>query len=123
MDVDDDAAYQNWGSHWRMPSKEQCEELINSSYTTVEWTTVSGVNGRLITSKSNSNSIFIPALSNCDGSGIRTSLSGSWGYCWTRTLTSTNTKAWYLTFSSSNIWVNNEDNRAYGLPVRAVWVE
>ena len=123
LDVDDDAAYQNWGSHWRMPTKEQCEELINSSYTTVTWTTVGGVNGRLITSKSNNNSIFIPALSNCDGNGIRTSLSGSWGYCWTRTLTSNNNKSWYLTFSSSNIWVNSEDNRAYGLPVRAVWVE
>ena len=123
LDVDNDAAYQNWGSHWRMPSKEQCEELINGNYTTVVWTTVDGVNGRLITSKSNNNSIFIPALSNCDGNGLRTSLSGSWGYCWTRTLTSNNNKAWYLTFSSSNIWVNSEDNRAYGLPVRAVWVE
>ncbi|MBO6081863.1 MAG: hypothetical protein J6P46_02425 [Bacteroidales bacterium] len=123
LDLDNDAAYQNWGSHWRMPSKEQCEELINSNYTTVTWTTVSGVNGRLITSKSNTNSIFIPALSNCDGNGIRTTLSGNWGYCWTRTLTSTDTKAWYLTFSSSSIWVNSEDHRAYGLPVRAVWVE
>ena len=123
LDVEDDAAYQNWGSHWRMPSKEQCEELINSSYTTVVWTTVDGVNGRLITSKSNGKSIFIPALSNCDGSGIRTSLSGSWGYCWTRSLTGADTKAWYLTFSSSSVWVNSEDNRAYGLPVRAVWVD
>lgn len=123
LDLDNDAAYQNWGSHWRMPSKEQCEELINSNYTTVTWTTVSGVNGRLITSRSNTNSIFIPALSNCDGNGIRTTLSGNWGYCWTRTLTSTDTKAWYLTFSSSSIWVNSEDHRAYGLPVRAVWVE
>ena len=123
LDVDDDAAYQNWGSHWRMPSKEQCEELINGNYTTVVWTNVDGVKGRLITSKSNGKSIFIPALSNCDNNGIRNNLSGNWGYCWTRSLTGTDTKAWYLTFSSSSIWVNSEDNRAYGLPVRAVWVD
>lgn len=123
LDLDNDAAYQNWGSHWRMPSKEQCEELINGNYTTVVWTSVDGVNGRLITSKSNGKSIFIPALSNCDQNGIRNNLSGNWGYCWTRSLTGTDTKAWYLTFSSSSIWVNSEDNRAYGLPVRAVWVD
>lgn len=58
---EDDAATANWGSGWRMPSNEQYDELINSNYTTTEWTTQNGVNGRLITSKSNGHSIFLPA--------------------------------------------------------------
>ena len=51
LDLEDDAAYVNWGPAWRMPSIEQCEELINSSYTTTDWTIQNGVYGRKITSK------------------------------------------------------------------------
>ena len=83
LEPEDDAAYVNWGSGWRMPSEEQCDELINSSYTTTIWTTLKGVKGRLITSKSNGNSLFLPAA----GCRSGTSLSnvGSYGYYWSRT--------------------------------------
>ena len=54
----DDAATANWGEEWRMPTKEEWEELINC--TTNIWTALNGVNGRLITA-SNGNSIFFPA--------------------------------------------------------------
>ena len=57
----DDAATANWGRDWQMPSLEQCEELFNNKYTTTTWTTRSGVNGYLITSKCNNKSIFLPA--------------------------------------------------------------
>ena len=57
----DDAATANWGSDWQMPSLAQIQELCSSSNTTTEWTQVNGVNGRKITSKSNGNSIFLPA--------------------------------------------------------------
>jgi surface protein len=60
---EDDAATVNWGSEWQTPSFDQIEELINSEYTTTEWTQVNGVNGWKITSKSNENSIFLPASS------------------------------------------------------------
>jgi hypothetical protein len=36
-------------------------ELFNSEYTTNEWVTVNGVNGRRVTSKANGKSIFFPA--------------------------------------------------------------
>lgn len=58
---EDDAATANWGSPWRMPSLDQLKELLNISYTTTEWTTLNDVYGRKITSKSNGNSIFLPA--------------------------------------------------------------
>ena len=64
LEFADDAAYVNWGSDWRMPSMDQCDELINSEYTTTEWTTVNGVNGMKITSKVDGytdKSVFLPA--------------------------------------------------------------
>ena len=60
LEPEDDAATINWGNNWQMPSIEQFEELINSSYTTTELTTSNGVNGCKITSKRNRKSIFLP---------------------------------------------------------------
>ena len=84
LELADDAAYVNWGPAWRMPSMEQFDELINSSYTTSEWTTQNGVYGRKITSLSNGNSIFLPAA----GFRINSSFvdAGSLGVYWSRTL-------------------------------------
>lgn len=42
LEMIDDAARQNWGENWRMPTKEDAEELDN--YTTKEWT--SNYNGK-----------------------------------------------------------------------------
>ena len=113
-----DVAYKNWGSNWRMPSKAQFDELINSSYTTTEWTTVNGVNGRLITSKTNGNSIFLPAA----GYRVDTWLdyAGSDGYYWSRTLrTDYPYDAWYLDFGSDNVNAYYND-RYRGQSVRPV---
>ena len=60
LELIDDAAYVNWGMNWRMPTSNQFAELINSNYTTIMNTTMNGVYGKKITSKSNGNSIFIP---------------------------------------------------------------
>lgn len=86
LDLEDDAAYVNWGPDWRMPSIEQFEELINSSYTTTEWTTLNGVYGLKITSKTNGNSIFLPAAGYRDNSSLDDV--GSDGVYWSRTLDS-----------------------------------
>ena len=66
LDLVDDAAYVNWGKDWCMPSKEQFEELLDSNYTII--TSYSHpinqgkgyINGWLIKSKMNGNSIFLP---------------------------------------------------------------
>ncbi len=83
---EDDAATVNWGSEWCMPSYDQFHELINSSYTTTEWTTVNGVYGYKITSKMSGhvgNSIFLPAAG-CRGYSSPSN-AGSYGYYWSRT--------------------------------------
>ena len=54
---EDDAATANWGSEWRMPTKEEWDELFLN--TASIWTTQNGVDGRLFTA-SNGNSLFIP---------------------------------------------------------------
>ena len=115
---EDDAAYVNWGPAWRMPSQEQFEELINSNYTTTEWTTQNGVNGRLITSNSNGNSVFLPAAGARPGSFLFDA--GSGGDYWSRTLNSEYPdRAWGLYFHSSSVYTDY-GFRYYGFTVRPV---
>ena len=102
LELADDAAYMNWGPAWRMPSEEQFQELINSSYTTTGWTTQNGVNGRKITSLTNGNSIFLPAAGYRNNSSLKNA--GSNGDYWSRTFTLDNPYyASYLGFTSSYI--------------------
>jgi hypothetical protein len=55
---EDDAAHVNWDGNWRMPTAAEFDELINNC--TIEKSTMNGVNGYLLTSKINGNSIFLP---------------------------------------------------------------
>ena len=68
--LSDDAAYVNWGSNWRMPKYSDFTELINSHNTTTEETTLNGVKGLKITSKSNDKSIFLPTAGYMNGSTL-----------------------------------------------------
>ena len=54
-----DAATVNLGSDWRMPTKDEMQELIDNCIW--EWTQINGINGYKATSKINNNSIFLPA--------------------------------------------------------------
>ena len=123
LELSDDAAYVNWGTNWRMPNDEQCLELINSSYTTSRWTTQNGVNGRLITSKSNGNSIFLPASGSYEEDGWRnTNKDGTYGDYLSRTLGSKdfpNTTAKILACYNTSIWIG-EWGRQDGRSVRPV---
>ena len=112
---EDDAATANWGSGWRMPTKEEWQELYNN--TTVIWTTQNGVNGRLFTA-SNGNSLFLPAAGYRNGSSLYYAVSS--GYYWSSSLyTGYPSSAWYFGFSSVNYNVNY-DYRYYGFTVRPV---
>ncbi len=54
-----DAATVNWGGNWRMPTKAECAELLDNCIWTL--TMQNGIIGSLVTSKTNSNFIFLPA--------------------------------------------------------------
>ncbi len=113
---EDAAATANWGNDWRMPTKEEWQELYNN--TTVTWTTQNGVNGRLFTA-SNGNSLFLPAA----GYRYISSLdyAGSYGSYWSSSLsTGSPDGAWILYFGSDNYGMNGYGYRDYGLSVRPV---
>ena len=118
LDLSDDAAYVNWGSSWRMPTKAEQDELRNTNYTTWTWTTQNGVKGYKVTSKTNGNSVFLPAAGYRRGSSLNDA--GSRGFYWSSSLdTSRSNFAFILYFISSNVgWGNNY--RRCGLSVRAV---
>lgn len=64
LEMTDDAARVNWGGNWRLPSNEEFRELCNSEYTTAIYVANylnRGVDGILLTSKINNNTLFIPA--------------------------------------------------------------
>ena len=112
----DDAAAVNWGGSWRMPTNAELTELREQC--TWTWTTQNGVNGYKVTSKSNGNSIFLPAADCHDDSPLNNA--GSLGSYWSSSLaTSYPRGACYLGFNSSNVgWYSH--NRYNGLPVRPV---
>ena len=120
LELQDDAASVNWGGNWRMPSKEQIEELYNNTDNTwVDDFEGTGVSGRKFTNKKDSSKfIFLPAA----GSRYDASLgdAGSYGYYWSRRLdTDSPHDACSLDFNSGIvIWSNNFRN--YGQAVRPV---
>ena len=118
LELSDDAANANWGSDWRMPTKAELDELRNTFYTTWTWTTQNGVNGYKVTSKTNGNSIFLPAAGYRNDSDLGEA--GSYGYYWSSSLlTSSSYYAYVLLFNSSYVDWGSFD-RYYGLSVRAV---
>ena len=121
LEPSDDAATANWGSGWQMPSFEQCRELYNSSYTTTTWTTMNGKYGRKITSRSNGNSIFLPAAGCRRGTSLDSA--GSFGCYWSRSLyAGYSNDAYVLFFNSRNIFTGNVI-RYRGWSVRPVRVK
>ena len=123
LDPEDDAAYVNMGSDWRMPSKAQVDELLENC--TWEWTQLNGVNGQLITGP-NGNTLFLPA----GGDRIDTDIDdvGVLGNYWTRSLYVVNanvsfpTSAYKIYFNAENGLSWNAAQRNCGFPVRAVRV-
>ena len=82
LDPEDDAAYVNWGSSWRMPTMEQQLELRNEC--TWTWTERNGVNGKLVTGP-NGNTIFLPAAGYYDKMSNGNNVAGlnDYLYYWT----------------------------------------
>ena len=110
-----DAAYMMWGEGWKMPTKEDFEELRDCCFWT--WTTLNGINGYIVESY-NGNSIFLPAA----GSRYETSLSndGISGSYWCGSIKENSALyATDLLFYNSK-YVIDYANRFTGLPIRPV---
>ena len=111
---EDDVATANWGSEWRMPTKEEWQELYQN--TTHTWTTQDGVNGRLFTA-SNGNSIFLPAAGYRSVDELYEA--DHFSYYWSSSIGTNPNGAWYFDFDSVYYGVNC-NYRDAGQSVRAV---
>lgn len=111
----DDAVRANWGSEWRMPTAEEFRELNQN--TTAVWTSVNGVEGRLLTGP-NGNNIFLPATGfYLDGEIICTGL----GIYWSGSLQiESQESSWSLHFDFEGCHVCGTYERSRGQAVRAV---
>ena len=111
----DDAAYTS-DNTCRMPTLAELREL--EANTTSTWETLNGVKGRRFTSKTNGNSIFVPAAGYCSY-GSADSV-GSCGDLWSSSLDESSPRGgWCLYFYSGSVFVNS-NYRYNGFSVRAV---
>ena len=116
LELEDDVAHVVMGGNWHMPTSAQCQELIDN--TTSAWTTVNGVNGGTFTSKTNGNSIFIPAAGSYNGSSR--GFVGSRCYLWGAGLDSNNHDDTVYLFFNSKGTSMNPNRRCVGVSVRGV---
>ncbi|MGN1253959.1 MAG: hypothetical protein ACI4T9_05165, partial [Prevotella sp.] len=95
-----DVAHRRLGTKYRMPSWDNLQELVNPKYTTWTWE----VNGYRVTSKTNGNSIFIPA-----------------GTYWGSILDANNgLKAHALRVDATGYYADDEEERTEQLLIRGV---
>lgn len=117
LEASDDAATANWGGQWRMPTKEERDELYE--YCDWEWVERSnGVSGYQITSEINGNSIFLPLAGCKDGDWVNS----YYGFYWTSSLhLDDNWNAYDVNFQLGGSIIMNDDSRFNGRSVRPVY--
>ena len=119
IELGDDVAHIEWGGEWRIPTLEECQELMD--FCTRTWTTQNGVNGCIFTSTIDgytNQSIFLPA-----GGHVRYSENNDitkYGWYWTNTLYQ------YRPDYARQMWFYNKNgglthgDRVQGLLIRPV---
>jgi hypothetical protein len=112
---EDDAATTNWGNDWRMPTKDDWQELIQNS--SITWVSQNGVNGFRFTG-SNGNSVFFPAAGTYNGSNP--GIAGNNGFYSSSSLHTVNPSAWQLYFRSDYYQLGGSYGRYGGHSIRAV---
>lgn len=126
LEPQDDAATQQWGGNWRMPTNAEMEELFSADNVTWTWKEVEGTYGYYGVSTRNDATIFLPAAGSIDNNTVNWSseLKGNsaYGRYWTSSLYTINN----VTYDAFYWWFNlNKPSptgtyRSYGRTVRAV---
>ena len=111
-----DAATKELGNNWRMPTSDECQELLDN--TTQEWVTnYHGIDGYIIKSNKNSNTIFLPAA----GYASR-GLCYMGNYCTYSTSVSINHDTRIVLDQYDSLSMNTVCGRFLGTPIRPVYV-
>ena len=116
---DDDVACVKWGGNWRMPTKEEMDELRNNCSWT--WIILNGVTGYKVTSMKSGYKdryIFLPAAGYRDITNDNNV--GSAGYYWSCSLRSGIYNCACNLYLSPGYWENDITYRYRGLTVRPV---
>ena len=114
---EDDAAHVNWGGEWRMPTREEFQELLDKKNCTWTWTSICGIQGYKVESRKKGfkgNYIFLPGA---DSFSKTRWGSSHMGLYWSSTLYKS--LAWCLDFASNDIVIYTH-GRVYGLTIRPV---
>ena len=113
-----DAATKELGSNWRIPTKDDYQELLDN--TTQEWVTnYNGIDGNIFTSTKNSNTIFFPAA------GFASFGLGYMGYNGmysTSVSTNHDARTELDMYNNGNIEFDDGCERYIGAPIRPVYV-
>ena len=113
-----DAARANWGSIWRMPTRKECQELIDNC----KWqlTEVNDQRGYIIKSKINGKSIFLPLAGKINDTLLEKD--GEYGVYWTSSIDNfdgISLVSYHIGGIKDLICVMNAW-RFFGLPIRPV---
>lgn len=120
LDYSDDAASVNMGGNWRMPTRDELEELIDNTTHTVE--SINKVKGMLFTSNTNNNSIFIPFCGIYDHWDNSYCCKNTWTILFTSNVDKDNeADAYALYFDKENRIKMNTWCRSCGGPIRGVF--
>lgn len=112
LEPEDDAATVNWGEGWRMPTKEEFEELMTLPHT---WD--SSRSGYSFTDGNDNELLFV--FTGGDAFDGNFSYLGEYGDYWSGSLGENEVNAWRLNFYSDEYWIG-DDNRYIGRNVRPV---
>lgn len=120
--LEDDAAHVNLSGEWRLPTMEECQELMDPVNCSMEFTSINGKYVYVFTSKKTRNTLVIPKAG---AMGIKlgdAGISGTAG-CWTSTLIHNNVYPCfgeYLKITGKNASIGGY-HRCVGLPIRPVY--
>lgn len=108
LDNEHDAAYVNWGSSWRMPTRSEQEEFLNNTYSAT--ISINGTKGKMFVGP-NGHTIYFPL------SGIyHDDKKDNSNFFWSST-SNNNTNAYSMSIDGYEIVVNL---KYYGIPIRPV---
>lgn len=119
IEAQDDAAYVNWGSNWRIPTYEQFKELVDNCrkiWIIPERGNINGIHGCYFIGK-NGKSIFLPAAGMVRDYGK--SKQDVYGFYSTSSINN-GADAWYYFFSEHSRDCKFSTGRCYGRSIRPV---
>lgn len=116
LELSNDAANQNWGGSWHMPTSTDWRELHKEC--TWTWINKDGHIGYMVKSKSNGNGIFLPAAGWHNGTGLKRT--GKYGGYWSSSLYERGSIYAVDVLFDNSVVSRFSDNRYHGQSVRPV---